>query len=138
MVFLCGVDDSVPARQAARAAAALARRAEDGLELLHVQDAFVVHGGFDGDVAIPVASQALLDAERKRVETVLEPLAAELARDFGVRVDLRFDVGFADTQLSRRARELGAALLVVGAVGRRAHSNWRLGGTAEISGRCFS
>ena len=129
MVILCGVDDSVAARKAARAAAALARRAEDDLELLHVQDAFLLDAGvgLDGRVVVPVANQALLDAERNRLVAMLEPLREELERDFRVSVGLRFELGFPDWQLARRATQLGAALVVVGAVGHRKHSTWRLG-----------
>ena len=129
MTILCGVDDSAAARQAAGAAAALAKRADDELELLHVQDVFLLSPtvGLDGTVGVPLANQALLDAERKRLEAVLEPLRDGLAREFNVRVGLRFELGYPEGQLARRAQELGAALIVVGAVGRRSGSVWRLG-----------
>jgi nucleotide-binding universal stress UspA family protein len=83
--------------------------------------------GLDGAVAIPIANQALLDSERKRMEGLLEPLRAELARDFGVRIELRFGLGPPESQLARRAKEREASLLVLGAVGRRSGSMWRLG-----------
>jgi nucleotide-binding universal stress UspA family protein len=129
MVILCGVDDSAAARQAAIAGAAVAKRAGEELELLHVQDVLLASAGagLEAAATVPIANQALLDAERTRLEGLLEPLRAELARDFGVRVELRFDLGYPVGELARRARELAASLLFLGAVGRRSGSMWRLG-----------
>jgi nucleotide-binding universal stress UspA family protein len=133
MVILCGVENSVPARQAARAAAALAKRAKEGIRLLHVQDTLLLNIAIepDGTAAIPIASQDLLDAERAFTESALEPLREQLAREFGVSVGLEFSLGFAENELVRRARELDASLIVVGAVGRRSGSMWRLGSVPD-------
>lgn len=128
MVIVCGVDDSAAAIQAARAAAALAKRANADLQLVHVQDALLMTAvGPDGVTAIPIASRALLDAEREHMEAALEPVRARIAREFGISVVLRFEVGFPERELVRCAEELDASLVVVGAVGRRSGSMWRLG-----------
>ncbi len=132
MAILCGVDDSAPALQAARAAAALAQRAGEDLELVHVQELYwpSVAAIPDAPVGISV-SQELLEAERRRAKAVLEPLRDALAREFGVRVGLRFESGFPDWELSRCAQQLDASLIVVGAIGRRSGSMWRLGGVPD-------
>lgn len=129
MVILCGVDDSEPARRAADAAAALAKRAGEDLLLLHVQETPLLDAtiGPYGVAAIPIAYQTFLDSERERLETALQPLRDRLARQFETSVDLRFTVGLPEYELARCAEESQATLIVVGAIGRRSGSMWRLG-----------
>ncbi len=128
MVVLCGVDGSAPAREAARAAAGIAKRAGDALQLVYVQDAFLVTlVGPDGAEAVPLASQQLLDADRRLMQEELDRLAATLSREFQVHVGTSFEIGFPERELARCAEGQEALFLVVGAVGRRKGSMWRLG-----------
>lgn len=132
MVILCGIDDSGQAQQAARAAAAIAKRAGEALELVHVQELFCLCGAAAPDgMLVPPPSQALLDADRQRMQAALEPLRDRVAQEFQVSVGLRFECGLPEWELARRAEELGASLIVVGATGRRSGSMWRLGSIAD-------
>jgi nucleotide-binding universal stress UspA family protein len=132
MVILCGVDGSAPAREAARAAAALAQRAGQALELVYVQDVFLMSAP-DGAGAgmVPIASKELLESDRKLMQAELDALAAALAREFQVQVAIGFELGFPDRELARRALEKQASFVVVGALGRRKGSMWRLGTVAD-------
>ncbi len=129
MVIVCGVDESAPGRHAARAAAALAKRASEELHLVHVQDVPLlnVDVGPEGTTSMPIASQVFLDAERQHVKAGLEPVRDRLAREFKISVNLRFELGFPERVLVSCAEELDASLIVVGAIGRRSGSMWRLG-----------
>ncbi|NOT29470.1 MAG: universal stress protein [Planctomycetes bacterium] len=132
MVILCGVDGSAPAREAARAATALAKRAGEALQLLYVQDVFVMNvAGPDGAGAGSLASQQFLEDDRRRMGAELEALAAALTREFHTEVSQRIEVGSPESELSRCAQELRASFLVVGALGRRQGSMWRLGSVAD-------
>jgi nucleotide-binding universal stress UspA family protein len=128
-MIVCGVDDSAPALRAARAAAALAKRTGEDLQLVHVQDILLLDASVesDGTTAVAFASQQLLDAQRVYLGQMLEPLRAQLAREFEIEVELRFELGLPDAVLVRCAEEADASLIVVGAVGRRSGSMWRLG-----------
>lgn len=132
MVILCGVDGSAPAREAARAAAALAKRASDALDLVYVQDVFLMSlPDASGAGVVPIANEQLLESDRKLMKAELDVLAAALAREFQVRVGVVFELGFPDHELARRARERQASFVVVGALGRRKGSMWRLGTVAD-------
>lgn len=74
MVIVCGVDDSARTLQAAQAAAALARRADEALVLLHAQEAFLLNMDVepDGTVAETLAAFAA-----KEQADLLVPEAAE-------------------------------------------------------------
>jgi len=132
MVILCGVDGSVPAREAARAAAALAKRSGEGLELVYAQDVFLMSApDASGAGMVPIASQALLESDRKLMQAELDSQAAALAREFRVKVGVSIELGFPDRELARRAQERQASFVVVGALGRRKGSMWRLGTVAD-------
>lgn len=132
MVIVCGVDGSGFAWQAARAAASLAKRTDGSLELVHVVEVFSLYGevALEGG-PVPVANAALLDAERERARSLLELARITLGREFQIEIGMRVELGIPEQELSRCAQELGASLIVVGAVGRRSGSTWRLGGVPE-------
>ncbi len=130
-MILCGMDDSASAAGAARAAAAIAKLSGESLELIYVQDVLR---------AVPVAVESAeaapgglswLETDLRRMREVLEPLRASLAREFGIGVSWRLEVGLADLGLARCAETLGASLIVVGALGRRTGSMWRLGSVPD-------
>lgn len=132
MVILCGVDGSAPAREAARAAAAIAKRSGEELELAYVQDVLLMSlPASEGVFVVPIASDQLLASDRELMQARLDDLAAALAREFQVRVGTSVDVGSPDHALARRAQERQASLAVVGALGRRKGSTWRLGTVAD-------
>ena len=77
MVIRCGVDDSAPAMQAARGAAALAKRAGVDVELMYVQETLLPAGaGLAEGAAVPVAGPGLLEAESATTPTWSCPGAA--------------------------------------------------------------
>jgi nucleotide-binding universal stress UspA family protein len=113
MVIVCGTDLFAPSLEAARAAAALAARWKEPLELVHVLE----NAGAE-------------TAERRRaIEATLEKEAERLAAELGVEVSARMGTGIPDHELCTAAQ--GASLLVVGALGRRMSTRWRLGSVAE-------
>jgi len=118
MTILCGTDFSEPAARAAKVAAALAMRQHADLDLVHVlrPDTY--------------EDEAARDAALRRAVASLRAEASALG-SLGphVRTDVR--TGVPDEVLPVLAEEHKADLLVIGALGRRPPSRWKLGTTAE-------
>lgn len=132
MVILCGIDGSASSREAARAAAALARLTKDELELVYVQEAFVFGAdALAGGMPVAVANTAHLDADRERMAKELEREGARLAETFGIQVKHAIRTGLPDHELALLAEQEEAELLVVASVGRRAATMWRFGSVAD-------
>ena len=123
MVIVCGIDGSAGSREAARAAAAFAKRDKEPLLLVYVQEALVL--GVDalaGATPVALANTAHLDLDRERMGAELEKEGARLAETFDIEVKHTIRTGFPDHELGRVAEEEGAELLVVASLGRRAWS----------------
>lgn len=132
MVIVCGIDGSANSREAARAAASVAKLDAETLVLVYVQEALVL--GVDalaGATPVALASTAHLDADRQRMHVELEREAVRLAADFGIEVRHTIRTGLPDTELVRVAEEEEAELLVVASLGRRAATMWRFGSVAD-------
>jgi len=121
VTVVCGTDFSESAARAVDAAAALARAWKVDLVLVHALEYF---GADDA------GAWSLLEAERGRAESGLAQEAARLAAS-GVPVRVEIGIGPSDVALLGAATSRGARLLVVGALGRRGGSLWRLGSTAD-------
>ncbi len=129
MVIVCGIDGSANSREAARAAAALARRERDGLLLVHVQEALVFTPPLmDQPVALTNTTQLDLELERARKDLARE--GQRLAR-FGIEVATQVRTGLPDHELIAVAKAEGAQRIVVGSLGRRASTPWRFGSVAD-------
>jgi nucleotide-binding universal stress UspA family protein len=108
---ICAVDDSDGARAAAKVARDLATRLESKLVLVHVEPPTAVPG-----VSAAVAGQERLrEAEIQHAQKLLVWLAEEEELQ---DVDLRATVGDAANSIVAVARELEAALIVIGSHGR--------------------
>lgn len=104
--ILCGTDFSASADQAVDVAAALGRRGDAVLHLVHVGEA-------GGEAAV-------------RLDEVADRVSAA-----GVRVAAETAPGIPDEVLVDRARHLRPGMVVLGAHGRRAPARWLLGSIAE-------
>jgi nucleotide-binding universal stress UspA family protein len=111
---LCGVNESAGARNAARVAAALSKRLELRLVLVHVVDAFTTADGSAGNDESVTTMQARSEGKR-----LLDQLTAEQALR---GVEQRIEVGDPAERLAQVAAEERAALILVGARTRR---RWR-------------
>jgi nucleotide-binding universal stress UspA family protein len=132
MAIVCGIDGSANSREAARAAAALAKLDQDELTLVYVQEALVI--GIDpvaGATPVALANTTHLDADRERMRGELAKEAAHLADEFGIEVKHVIRTGLPDHELAAVATELEAELLVVASLGRRAATMWRFGSVAD-------
>jgi nucleotide-binding universal stress UspA family protein len=119
MTILCATDLSENARQAARAAAVLAKGRGSRLMLLHVVDHIGAEQTF--------ADENLVGPIRR----VVEALASELRAEFGVEVEATVTPGFADETVADIADHHQVELVVVGSLGRRKEGRWLLGSVAE-------
>ena len=132
MVIVCGIDGSVRSREAARAAAALAKLEREALVLVHVQEAVVLTAEpLAGATPVALANTAHLEADRERVRGELEHEAERLRSAFGIQVKCQVRTGLPDHELARVTEQEEADLLVVGSLGRRSASMWRLGSVAD-------
>lgn len=118
MKILCGTDFTAGADAAVEAARAIAARTGGTLRLVHVSDR--------GDATAADAPGAV-DAS---LQPRLEAMAARLAHD-GVAPEVAVVRGNPDEAIDADAKRIGADLIAVGALGRRARSAWRLGSTAD-------
>jgi nucleotide-binding universal stress UspA family protein len=118
MHLLCGVDSSAAGRNAAFAAAHLARRLGGRLTLLRV----VAHG------VTPVSSRTttsgvplnlqVANAVTEAARRELDALADEIARSLALRPEVRVESGNPAARLLAAARESATAVIVIGAIPR--------------------
>jgi len=121
MTIICGTDLSENAQEAARAAAAIAKRLAVPLKLVYVID--------EPGAELTVASDqnAIYDPVRKRVQEQ----ANELHRRFGIDVEPTVVPGIAHDTIVGIARATNARLVVVSSLGSKKQHRWLLGSTAE-------
>lgn len=132
MIVVCGIDGSSSSHAAARAAAAFAKLSRGSLTLAYVQEALVVSiEPITGATPLALANTQYLEADRQRMHAELAREGADLAREFGIEVQHVIHTGLPDQELVRVAEERAADLLVVGSLGRRAATMWRLGSVAD-------
>jgi len=130
MVIVCGTDFTGASFEAARAAAAIAVRAGERLELVHVLDFPMTPDEEGGDGALARRWRELFQPEMDRRRTLLENEADRLTES-GVEVEVRVVSGAPDEALIAEAQRLEASLIVVASLGRRSASAWRLGSVAD-------
>ncbi len=121
MSIVVGTDFSAASAETLRAAAAWAKRTNEKLVVVHAT-------GLEGTGLVQPGS-ALDQVER----ALLGRLEGEVssARGMGAETDGELLHGDSDATLVARAGHCTAALLAVGAVGRRGFANWLLGSTAD-------
>jgi len=123
MTVLCGTDFSHLATEAARVAGLIARASGQDLHLVHVLPAESLHPDTrsrPGQSGFPVDRLAW-EAETLQVAGL--PIVTDVMH------------GRPDEALVKRAGELGATLIVIGAVGHRAIDRWVLGSCADSTAR---
>jgi nucleotide-binding universal stress UspA family protein len=115
--------------EAVLAAAALARRLGEPLELVHVfeQSGLVTAWG-SHQRSNGLSKWAEAELERRR--DMLAAEADRIARP-GLEVSTNIVTGVPDEALLERARQDGARLIVIASLGRRSGSAWRLGSIAD-------
>ncbi|HEY8210030.1 MAG TPA: universal stress protein [Myxococcaceae bacterium] len=118
MSIVYGTDFSEPASRAGKVAALLAARRHTELDMMHVLPA----EGLEEDPA--------KDAAMRRAAAKLRAEAGELG-SLGQHVRTDVLTGLPDEALPVLAEGRKAELLVIGALGRRPPSRWKLGTTAE-------
>jgi nucleotide-binding universal stress UspA family protein len=118
--IVCGMDFSGQARDAARVAAAWARRQQCTLRLIHV----VEWGAAFGPAAL---GDALVGEQRRAIEEC----AAQLRAEFGAVIECVVATGHPYERIIAEAIAHDARMIVVGALGRRGSHGWSLGSTAE-------
>jgi nucleotide-binding universal stress UspA family protein len=116
MRVVAGIDFSEPSARAADVAARIAARSKGSLLLVHAAPRS--SGDQESAAALERAS-ARLDAEAARVAAL------------GAEVDVRISEGDPDEVVADSVQRAKADLAVIGALGRRAGTEWRLGSTAE-------
>ena len=126
MSVVCGTDFSSNAMMAADAAAAIAARLGEPLDLVHVGSPMWADSP-------PSTQTALVDQARARLED-------EAARLRGRHADVRAVLlqGITDDALVGHAAESGARLIVVSSVGRRVPGRWLVGSVAERTAQAAS
>jgi nucleotide-binding universal stress UspA family protein len=123
MAILCGTDFSLPAREAADAAAALARRMNEPLVLLHALETLAE---FRADWQTSAGHDSVIEFLQRR-------LAEEAARLrlSGVEVEEEFCAGEAADALVDRACRQGTSFVLLGPHGKSAASRLLLGSVSE-------
>ncbi|MCK6447184.1 MAG: universal stress protein [Planctomycetes bacterium] len=130
MTIVCGIDGSAMSRRAARAAAALARRTGDALKLVHVHEITAL--SVIGEATpVPFVRPGAIGAEREELERELEREREHLKRGFQIEVTTELRAGLPDQELDQVAIASDASLIVVGSLGRRSGSVWRIGSVAD-------
>src|SRR5512132_2852909 len=118
--IVCGTDFSATATQAVDIAAALARRLETSLVLIHVDELL---GALTSNPVVPEAAilqrRSDLDDEAQRL------------RELGTKVDEKFLSGSAFDEVLRAATKFKARLVGLGAVGHGLARRVLLGSVAE-------
>ncbi|BCR03582.1 hypothetical protein DESUT3_06510 [Desulfuromonas versatilis] len=124
--ILVASDLSVNADSAIRRAALLAKQSGAKLELLHVLEDWP----WEAPDSLQLPPEPLLRLLTDEAREMLQEQADRTAGD-GLRLDLRVEAGRGFVGIIRRARKIGADLIVVGAHGRRSMRDLFLGTTAE-------
>lgn len=119
MTIVCGIDFSESSAAAAHAAAAIAKRLELPLELVHAIDI--------PDAELKAGLRGTYEPLQIRLATEADRLRAE----FAIETEPLLDAGPADERLVAIASALDARLLVVGPLGTRKQHRWLLGSVAE-------
>jgi sulfoxide reductase heme-binding subunit YedZ len=119
VAIVCGTDFSAGAAHALRVAAVFARALGERLVLVHVVDLG----------ALAWAAGRLPAEIAQAAEARLAELAAPLVEQ-GLAVETRTLVGTPDEQIAEVARESGARLAVIGVLGNRPATRWRIGSLA--------
>ena len=118
--IVCGTDFSAAAKEAVNVAAAMARRLETSLVLVHVDQLLGALG----------SNPLLLEAAILQRRSDLDDEARRL-RDLGTTVEQKFASGSAFDELVTAAMESKARLIVVGAVGHGLARRLLVGSVAE-------
>jgi nucleotide-binding universal stress UspA family protein len=119
--ILCGTDFTAGSREAVRVAAALSKRRDEPLRLVHAFDPPMAPG-WDDDLQTRARAAAVRQLAKEAGE----------ARGLGSpTVEESIAEGAPDEVLVSEAAVRKAGLVVLGAVGRRAGPAWSLGGTAK-------
>jgi nucleotide-binding universal stress UspA family protein len=118
--IVCGTDFSNAAMEAVGIAAAMARRLETSLVLVHVDELLGVLG------SNPLMLEAAISQRRSDLDD-----EARRLRDLGTTVEQKFVSGSAFDELVTAAMESKARLIVVGAVGHGLARRLLLGSVAE-------
>lgn len=121
MTIVCGTDLSENAKEATRAAAAIAKRLAVPLKLVCVIDEL------GAELTVASDQNAIYDPVRKRVQEQ----ANELHSRFGIDVEPTVVPGIAHDTLVGIARATNARLVVVSSLGSKKQHRWLLGSTAE-------
>ncbi len=111
MTILCGTDFTPAAAEAVRVASLWARATREELVLAHAL------GEAQGELRAKLEEQLAIES-RALVEQ-------------GVGSRCALGVGAIDSEIVRLAQESQASLVVLGALGRRAGSSWKLGSTTD-------
>lgn len=119
MTIVAGTDFSENARHAARAAAAVARRLQVPLKLVHVIEDLGVEDGGQGSI---------IQAGRR---AALANHARELRDSHGIEVEPITLVGDAERSLVAFADQVKAQLLLVSSLGANKPAGWLVGSVAE-------
>ena len=118
--IVCGTDFSATATEAVDVAAAMARRLETSLVLIHVDELL---GALTSN---PVVLEAAILQRRSDLDD-----EAQRLRELGIRVDKKFFSGSAFDELVTAATKFKAGLVVLGAVGHGLARRVFLGSVAE-------
>jgi len=116
----CGTDFSAAATEAVNIAAALARRLETKLLLLHVNELYT------SLVSDPIIVQAMMSQKRCDLDR-----EAQRLRDLGTKVEERVVAGSAFDQLITAATSAKAQLIIIGAIGHGLGRRLLVGSVAE-------
>lgn len=125
MTVICGTDFSDNAAEAATAAAAIAQRLGEKLELVHVVPS-----------APPLIPAPPAQTPRPEVMRALSDLAEKLREQTPVTIETVALVGAPDDVLLEEARRADASLVVVSSLGARRQRGWLVGSVAERVAQC--
>jgi nucleotide-binding universal stress UspA family protein len=123
MTVLCGTDFSPLATEALRVAGLVARGSGQDLHLVHVLPADSLRPVTGSGPAQPRFLEDRLALEAETLQVAGLPIVTEVLH------------GRPDEALVKRAGELGATLIVIGAVGHRTIDRWVLGSCADATAR---
>jgi nucleotide-binding universal stress UspA family protein len=125
----CAVDGSEPSQRALRAAAALAKRLEGSLTVLHVHD--VPSVALTDVPAVPPASRAALERDRQEARAILEAARAEAEAIAPGRVSAELLHGDPAWEVVKYGADHDCDVIVVGTHGRTGVRRLMMGSVAE-------